>query len=141
MVFHWSRSDIKPPELSRTLRNILLEFNNQWTVCTRPLISKFSHPCINHLVTVPSPPITNGITISFMFHCFFSSLARSWYLYLFSPYLLTVTRYFRLAEIKWSVCISKSQRTLYISFCRTNSGLCIYHIIIIILIFWNHTDL
>ena len=39
-------------------------------VSTRPLISKSSSPCTNLLVTVPRAPITIGITITFMFHCF-----------------------------------------------------------------------
>ena len=33
-----------------------------------------------------------------------------------------------LAEIRWSVCISKSQRSLCVSFSRTDSGLCIYYL-------------
>ena len=35
-------------------------------------------------MTVPTAPITIGITITFMSHIFFNSLARSWYLSLFS---------------------------------------------------------
>ena len=49
-------------------------------VSTRPLISK---SCTNPLVIVPKAPITIGITVSFVFHSFFSSLARSWYLSFF----------------------------------------------------------
>ena len=45
-------------------------------VSTRPLISKSSSPCTNPLVTVPSAPITIGITVTFMFHRFVNSLAR-----------------------------------------------------------------
>ena len=33
-----------------------------------------------------------------------------------------------LAEITWSGCVSKPQRTLCVSFSRTDSGLCIYHL-------------
>ena len=33
----------------------------------------------------------------------------------------------RLAEIRWSVCISKSKGSLCVSFSRTDSGLCIHH--------------
>ena len=40
---------------------------------------------------------------------------------------LTITKFGRLAEIWWSVCISKFQRTLWFSFSRTDSGLYIYH--------------
>ena len=53
-------------------------------VFTRPLISKTSSPYTKPLVTVPSAPITVGITVSFRFHNFFSPLARSRHLYLFS---------------------------------------------------------
>ena len=39
-----------------------------------------------------------------------------------------ITKFGRLAKIWWSVCISKSQCTLCVSFSRTDSGLCIYHL-------------
>ena len=105
------------------------------------LISLFIYP----LVTVPSMLIAIGITVTFMFHSFFSSLARSRYLSLFSLsfsfivsqsgkvyysagffFLMTITKSGCLAEIKWSVCISKSQRNLRVSFSGTDSELCIY---------------
>ena len=38
----------------------------------------------NLLKTVPSAPTTNGITVTFIFHRYFSSLARSKYLSIFS---------------------------------------------------------
>ena len=41
--------------------------------------------------------------------------------------LLTITRSGRLAEIRWSVYISKSQRSFPVSFFRTDSRVCIYH--------------
>ena len=58
---------------------ILSNLNNAvvWMVSACPLISKSSSPCINPLVTVPREPVTNGIIITFMFHSFFNSLARS----------------------------------------------------------------
>ena len=34
-----------------------------------------------------------------------------------------------LTEIRWSVCISKSHRSLCVSFSRTGAGLCIYHLL------------
>ena len=43
-------------------------------------------PCTNPLVTVPRAPIIIGITVTFMFLCFFDSLARSRYLSFFSLY-------------------------------------------------------
>ena len=150
MVFHRSLSDSKSPQVSSTLFSIMADFNNAvvWTVSTRPVISKSSSPCTNPLVTVPRAPITIGIIVTFMFHSFSNSLARSRYLSLFSHsfnFTLWSTGtpkstirqipffYVRrgcLAEIKLSICISKSQNNLCISFSMTDSELCIYHLFI-----------
>ena len=98
---------------------------------TRPVISKSSSLCTNPFMTVTSASITIGIIITFMFHSFFSSLARSKYLFLFLLsfsltlwsagtakftipqvlflfVLLIYDRSGRLVEIRCSVCISKS---------------------------------
>ena len=45
-------------------------------------------------------------------------------------FLLIITRSGRLAVIWWSVCISKSQRSLCVAFSRTDSGLSIYHLFV-----------
>ena len=45
-------------------------------------------------------------------------------------FLLTITRSGRLAENMWYVCISKSRRSLDVSFSRTYSGLRIYHLFV-----------
>ena len=86
MVFHWSLGDRNYPQVSKTLINILAHLNNAvvWMVSTRSLIFKSSSPSTNPLVTMSSVPITNGIIVTFKFHSFFSSLARSWYSSLFS---------------------------------------------------------
>ena len=86
MVFHWSLSDSKSPQVSKTLHSILVDVNNGvvWMVSTRPLISKSPSPFINPSVTVPRTPITNGIMVTFMFHSFFNSLASLRYLSFFS---------------------------------------------------------
>ena len=47
-----------------------------------------------------------------------------------SLFLLTISRPDRRAEIRWSVCISKSQRTLCISFYSTHSELCMYYLLV-----------
>ena len=109
MLSHLSLSDSESPQVSRTPLSILADLNQEhqlqlaypslscstvffnsnaiiWMVSTRPLISKSSSPYINPLVTVPKAPITIGITVTFMFHSFFSSLARSRYL---SPFSLS----------------------------------------------------
>ena len=79
------------------------------------------------------------VSITFMFHTLFSPLARSKYLSLFLlslifilwsagrakstswhvPFFLVNTRSGFLAQIRGSICISKSQRILGISFSRT----------------------
>ena len=86
MVFNWRLSDSKSPQVSRTLLSILAVFNNAvvWMVSTRPPTSKSSRPFNNPLFTEPKAPITIGIIVTFMFHRFFNSLARSRYLSLFS---------------------------------------------------------
>ena len=86
MVFHWRLNDSKSSQVSRTLLSILAIFNNAvvWIVPTRPPTSKSSRPFNTPFITVQKSPITIGIIVSFMFHSFFNSLARSRYLSLFS---------------------------------------------------------
>ena len=143
MVFHWRLSDSKSPQVSRTLLSILAVFNCAvvWMVSTRPPTSKSSRPFNNPLVTVPKAPITIGITVTFMFHSFFQFSSKvqvlislftffqfysvvSWnskvdnfadFLFFFFL-LLIIIRSGLLAEIRWSVCMSKSHRSLCVSF-------------------------
>ena len=86
MIFHWFLSDSKSPQVSRTRLRILAVFSHAvvWIVSTRPPISKSSRPFNNPLVIVPNAPITIGTIVTFMFHSFFNSLARSRYLSFFS---------------------------------------------------------
>ena len=104
---------------------------------------------------MPKALITIGIIVIFMFHSFFSSLARSRYLSLFSHsfsfilwstgtakstilqilffffffFFLIIIRSGLRAEIRWSVCISKTHRSLCVLFSKTGAGLCIYHLL------------
>ena len=154
MIFYWSLSDSKSPQVSRTLLSILANLNIAvvWMVSTRPHISKSSGPFTKHLNIVPSAPITTGITITFMSHKFsflvlwpglciylsFRSLLillcglpgrqSSLFSWFFLFFFLTITRSGRLANIRWFVCISKSLRTMSDSFSRMNSELCIYKV-------------
>ena len=129
MVLHWSLSDSKSPQVSRARLRILAVLSNAvvWIVSTRPPISKSSRPFNNPLVIVPKAPITIGTIVTFMFHSFFNSLARSRYFisfhfasdlfcdppgqqsgqfYKFSFFLLLIImRSGRLAGIRWSVCM------------------------------------
>ena len=85
MVSHWSLSDSKSPQVSRTLLSILVDLTNAvvWMVSTCSLIFMSSYPCIRTLVTILRAPITLGIIVTFMFHSFFNSLERSMYLFFF----------------------------------------------------------
>ena len=86
MVFHWTLSDSKSLQVCRTLLSILIDQNNNavvWMVSTLPVISKSVSPCTNPFVTVPRAAITIAITVIFIFHSFFNSLARERYLFLF----------------------------------------------------------
>ena len=86
MVFHWSLSDSKSPQVPWTRLRILAVLSNAvvWIVSTRPPTPKSSRPFNNPLVIVPKAPITIGTIVTFMFHSFFNSLARSRYLSFFS---------------------------------------------------------
>ena len=155
MVSHWSLSDSKSSEVARTFLSILADLNNAivWMVSTRPLISKSSSPFTNLVVTVTRVPIIIGINLTFKLYSFFNSLTRSKHLSFFLLsfnftllsavtaksvsslfflllFLLIITRSGHLAGIRWSVCISKSQRSLCFSFSRTDSGLYLYHLFV-----------
>ena len=101
MVFHWSLSERKSSQVSRTRLRILAVLSNAviWIVSSRPPTSKSSMPFNNPLDIVPKAPITIGTIVTFMFHSFFNSLARSRYLSLFS-------HFFRF--ILWSTGTAKS---------------------------------
>ena len=55
-----------------------------WIVSTRPFNSKSANHCTNLLVIVPRASNTTDLSITFMLHNFFSSVARSRYLSFFS---------------------------------------------------------
>ena len=154
MVFHWSLSGNKSLQVSRALLSVLAVLSNSviWIVSTRPPTSKSSRSFNNPLVIVPEASITIGTIVTFMFHSFFNSLAKSRYLSLYSHsfsfilwsagtakptilqilffFLLIIIRSGFLAEIRWSACISKSHRSFCVTFSRTGSGLCIYHLLV-----------
>ena len=157
MVFHWSLSDSKSPQVSRTLLSIQTVLNNTvvWMVSTRPPTSKSSNPFNSPLVTVPNAPITIGIIVTFIFHSFFligifnfkvevlillftffqfysvASRDNNVYNLASSLFLLLITiTSGLLVVIRWSVCMSKSHRSLGMSFSRTATGLCIYHLFV-----------
>ena len=85
VVLYWSLCDSKSPQISMTL-SILTYLNNAivWIVITHPPISSSSSTLSYFWGTIPSTPITVGITITLIFCCFFFSFpAKSKYLSLF----------------------------------------------------------
>ena len=108
MVFYWDLSDSKSPQISRTLLGILTDLNNAvgWTVSARTPISNSFSLFTKPLGIIPSTLITTGITIPFMFHCFFSSLKKSKYLSLFSFSLIFTQWFTRIVKFpNWQVLL------------------------------------
>ena len=70
MVFLWSLSDSKSPQVSWNLLSILAVLSNV-VVSIRPPNSKSCSPFSNPLITVQNAPITVGIIVTCMFHSFF----------------------------------------------------------------------
>ena len=138
MVSHWSLSDSKSPQVSRILPSILVVLNNivVWMVSTHPLSSKSSSPFNNPLATVPKAAIMIGKIVTFMFQFFQFPTKVQVLILLFtffqfyfvvnwdskvhnfasSLFLLIIIRSGLLAEIRWSICMSKSQRSLCVIF-------------------------
>ena len=150
MVFHWSLSDNKSPQVSRTLLSILAILSNAvvWMVSTCPSTSKSSSPFNNPLVTVPKALIRTGIIFTFIFNSFFQfpskvlvfillftffqfySVVGTVHNFANSLFLLIIIRFGLLAVIRFFFCMSKSHWSLCMSFSRTDAGLCIYHLFV-----------
>ena len=150
MVFHWSLSDNKFPQVTRTLLSIMADLDNAvfWMVTTRPLISNSSTPCSNLLVIVPIAPITNSITVTFMCHSFFQFSGQilvlislfvflqperqsplfGWFSFFFFFCLLprVLVIWTRLND----PFVSQNLEEFWVSFSWTDSGLCIYHLFV-----------
>ena len=153
MVFHWSLSDSKSPQVPMTLLNILAVLKKAvlWMISIHSPSSKSSSHFNNPLVTVPKAPITIGIIVTFMFHSFsipsqgrgtypslhFLSVLfcgqpvhqnRQFFKYSFFFLLITI-RSGLLAEIWWPVI---SLNLIGVCIChspgRTDAGSCIHHL-------------
>ena len=123
-------------------------------VLARSLISKSSSPFFKALDIVPSAPFTIVILVTFMLYSLFSSLARfkclslfsfsliftSWstgtvkstirqILIFFLSFFLTITTSGLLIGNGKSIYIEKSYRILCVYLSRTDSKLCIYHLV------------
>ena len=106
MVFYWSMSDSKSPQVTRTHLSILTDRNNAIALISLPF-SNSSSPISMRLWTVPCAPITIGVTVSLIFHSFLGSLARSKY---FSIFSLSLT------FNQWSAGMTKSTFRLVLFF-------------------------
>ena len=114
MVFYWSLSDNKYPQVSSTLLSILADFDNAivFIVITRFPIFKSSSPFSNPIVTVPLVSSTLSCSIDF------SSLARSSSLLLFS---------LSFSFTQWSTGTPNSTiQQLLFSFCWLSLGLIVW---------------
>ena len=80
-LFHKCRNDSKFLLVSRTLLSILADFNSAvvWMISILPLNPNSSNLFPRSLRTITSVPTTFDITVTFMFHSFFSSQARTKY--------------------------------------------------------------
>ena len=69
MVFYWSLSDSKSPQVSRTLLGILADLSNTIVsmVSAPPLISSSSSSCTEPLKTIPRATIVIGMIVTFIF--------------------------------------------------------------------------
>ena len=163
MVFHWSLSDSKSPQVSRTLLSILAVLNNAvvWMVSTRPPTSKSSSPFSNPLVTVLNATNYNWynchlhvpqffqfsskvevLILHFTFFQFYSVVSRDSKVDYFASslfclllLLLIIIKSGLLAGIRWSVCMLKSHKSLCVAFSWTGARLCIYHLLI-----WSNSN-
>ena len=150
MVFHWSLSDSKSLQVSRTFFSILTVLNNAvvWRVSTRPRTSKSSSPFNRPLLTVLNAPMTISRIVTFVFHSYFlHSKVEVFILFYFLSVLfcgqpvqqrrqfcktsffllITIRSDFRV-QIRLSVCMSKYHSNLCVSFSRTAAVLYIYHL-------------
>ena len=151
--FSLSLSDIRSPQVSRTRLRILAVLSNAviWVVSTRPPTSMSSRPFDNTLVTLPKAPITIGTIVTLMFHILFQFSSKVEILILLftffqfysvinrdskidnfasSLFLLIIIRSGLLAGIRRSMCMSKSHRSLCVSFSWTGAGLCMYYLFV-----------
>ena len=84
-----------------------------------------------------TPALAGSFSLEFQWHQVSVSLysvvnrdSNSTILQILFFFLLIIIRSGLLAEIRWSVCTSKSHRSLCVSFSCTGAGLCIYHLLV-----------
>ena len=133
MFFHWSLSDGRSPQVSRTRLSILAILRNVvvWRVSTRPPNSKsfrsLDNPlvCLKHQSQLTQSSLQVKILILlFTFLQLYSVVRRDSKVEHFanSPFLLIMIRTGLLVMIGWSVCMFKSHMSLCVLFSRTGAG-------------------
>ena len=146
VVFHWRLSDSKSPQVSLDLVSVVDNLNNVvvWMVLILPLITNSTSFSPKPLRTVSSAPTTISIpsisgSIAFSAHWQYPSICLSFSFLIFTlseskwitnSFFLVNTRPGHLTETEWSVCNSRSQIILCVSFSWTDSVLCIYHLVV-----------
>ena len=148
MVYHWSFSDWKSPQVSATVLTILSDLNNAVLrmVSSCHLISMSSNSFTNSLEIDLTASTIICMTVNFTFHIYFIPLASTGTYLRFrfllcshcglpgrrSPLFSRLSVFCwmslsdRLVDIKWFVCISKSQRYLCVSFSWMDFELILY---------------
>ena len=138
MVFTWSLSCSKSPQVSITLFSILAHLNTLiWMVSILPLISISSSLSFKIFGIIPNAPITIGITITHIFHGFFIiwqglNICQSFHFYFHST-------------IGWNSKIQLTRSSLFFFFWLVNDrcGLVVETrgsvYIVLFLPFYNHS--
>ena len=152
MVFHWSLYDSKSSLVCRTLPSILADLNNDviWMFSIRPPMSKSSSFLSKPLETVPCTPIIidiPGTLMSTDFLVLWQSLSTYLFFAFFhNPslvhlngkicytesslfFLLSLNLVFMLGQ-GYLFLKQKSKRSLCFSLSGTDSGLCIYRLLV-----------
>ena len=154
MVFHRSLSDcnlLKSPGLFTVFwpHSIMLQFGRS------PLVIQPTNPSVPLIIFTNWTEITNHdwyychlhvpytfqittkvevLILLFTFFQFYSVVSQDSKVHNFaislSFFLLIIIRSGLLAELRWSVSMSKSHRSLCVSFSRTDAGLCLYHLFV-----------
>ena len=134
--FYWRLRDNKFPRVTRTLLSILADLSHVvvWMVLIIPLIYTSTSLFFRFLRTILSAPNTLTLTFQFFsflwqdpsiclfvfaFFYFHSLVCQNGKIHKTADsltFLLINTRTGLLARIRWSVCISESQRMLWVSF-------------------------
>ena len=146
MVFHWSLSDSKSPQVSR-IRLRILAFHRSaviWIVSTCTPTSKSSRPYFakstnhnwyNRYFHVPQlfqfSSKFEVLILLFTFLQIYSMVRRVSKVHNFASSLFFFFFFVGLLDgIRWSVCMLKSHRSLCVSFSRTGAGLCVFHLLV-----------